>query len=89
MSHMTPASPGFQRPSDYFGALKIEKLDENELPDPKLTLLFEECFGKKFQVLNFIDEPDMKIHANNVPSDEAIAHQKQELLMQKQQIQQQ
>ena len=36
------------RPSQYFGALHIDKLDENELPDPKLTQLFEECFGKKF-----------------------------------------
>ena len=29
--------PVVQRPSEYFGALTIEKIDENELPDPKLT----------------------------------------------------
>jgi len=37
-----------QRPSDYFGALTIEKLDENEMPNEKLTQLFAECFGKRF-----------------------------------------
>jgi hypothetical protein len=24
---------GLQRPSEYFGALRIDKLDENEMPD--------------------------------------------------------
>lgn len=39
---------GVQRPSEYFGALSIDKLDENEMPNEKLTQLFAECFGKRF-----------------------------------------
>jgi hypothetical protein len=39
---------GVQRPSEYFGALSLEKLDENEMPNEKLTQLFAECFGKRF-----------------------------------------
>lgn len=38
--------PVKQRPSEYFGALKVDYINEWEQPDPKLTQLFEECFGK-------------------------------------------
>jgi len=34
------------RPSEYFGALQVDRLNEWEEADPKLTQLFEECFGK-------------------------------------------
>lgn len=38
MSALSQApSPGYQRPSEYFGALHIDRLNENEAPDPKLT----------------------------------------------------
>jgi hypothetical protein len=34
------------RPSEYFGALQVDRLNEWEEADPKLTQLFEDCFGK-------------------------------------------
>jgi hypothetical protein len=34
------------RPSVYFGALQVDRLNEWEEADPKLTQLFEDCFGK-------------------------------------------
>ena len=34
------------RPSVYFGALQIDRLNEWEQADPKLTQLFEDCFGR-------------------------------------------
>ena len=54
-----------ERLSEYFGALHVDHLDENDIPDPKLTQLFDECFGKK--ILKKPLSP-IKVIANPMPS---------------------